>query len=672
MLFQADFTIPALGADAEALEVLAIQTKTPHSMRGDFAFQIKLLLKSDFNTQSPSPLPLFFNQNAQLVFQKNTYFSGYIANISSFKKDFKGWILELEFCSHLYKLKTKNNPSVFTQQDLESILLQKLLGYFSPHEVFISTEDSKVLKNYVLPFEAQKSESDWNFLLRLVERFGLFLIWDFGPAGQSKLHIQTQSPSRQALAFEKNQALPLFKKQYQKYKVTIGQVQEADYDPKNPSQPISAEFKNPRPNAPTQGQFYHFGACYTAPELVKHLTKIRFQSIQAQAQVLHLEGLDPRMPESATLKLGDCIDFENQSYRIVQLNYEYNQLGAALGAQQESPQTQAQAEINAVLIPSETPFHLNFSHQSISEPLQSAHLKMGLNTSLNTEGQYLFQYDFEHENSSHLSSPWVHQMQNLADSGSNIHHPNLPESRVLIGHYYGQLQSPFVLGAILDPQTLSPVNQENSSTHQFISAKQHGWKIDDSIGQESILFYTQGAQNYFWLSRKSEQAGPEPAGIGFYTVASAHFKTIQNIEQLSQKDFSVSAQGELKKTVLGQGKILIQDSSLWQAPSLEIQSSQNTLLYSKATKIQSQEQHLRNHSLQKNAQNLFSLNCSGNLFLKSAQNLNIQSKSGEILISNAGSSIKISPQAITLNAKNAIYIQGHKSLSINYQTQNRN
>lgn len=627
------------------VQVLKVSTLLPLNGRGDFLFEVSLLLKTLIRPED------LFEQSFCLNITPCVSLRGYVKSIHRFQPSLQGWQIDLSFASHLHRLKTKTHATVFTKISLYEIFQKKLSQHFLPHQFFISDSTQSYLEKFIIPFEAQKSESDFNFLMRLVERFGLFLIWNFED-NHEQLCLRHELPAHSNHCMDHPELVLK-----QTFRI-MPYSKLADYDPLNPKTPSVVQDTE---NNPFQfGETYEFGTGYSDVRLLTQLAAIRSKAIKAQTRTIEAQAKNP--PEYL-LQLGSGLTLQEEKFKVIAIHFECDQSHALL----VSCTSQDVHFFKLELAPQDRDHHLELSHELWTEPNQYAHVQsQDEHSVLDQAGRYTFKYDFKHLAVGPQNSPPTHALQNLADQHSNMHHPHPASSKLVVGHYHGLLSSPVILGAVLETNAQSAVNDRNPSEHRFLSKTGHGWTLDDQHRAEHITFHTLNHCNSISLSN----AAMKP-GVFVTTQAGIQLHSAADWQQCAGNDFLIEARKNLDANIRGNGHVLIGRSALWRSKTAHLFSAQNMRFQSQSLNFICKKLAIQNFNTQFIAQENWRLRCQKHFFLKAHRKLMLSTKSGSIKISNAGSSLVINNQGIFISSPVEIQIEGAASLQLHYKRQDR-
>jgi len=234
-----------------------------------------------------------------------------------------------------------------------------------------------------------------------------------------------------------------------------------------------------------------------------------------------------------------------------------------------------------------------------------------------------------------------------------MHFPSPPGTLVEIGFRQGDINQPFILGAIHEDHNV--VQKTNPQQHRFLTQGQHQICFDDTPGQQGIEISTQQGKQGF---RLQTQAQTEPSKPGL------HCWTQEGSMRLSAKsDFSQTTQASCQ--------IRVRDYRV------EIQETYDLQITGALTWDLGQDQNLQarwlafeagnRHSLETEANACFSaqtgfFDLEKNLQLKAKETLDIQAKglSGQAktirIIQDSGAEIRIDGQGIRFKSPVGIEI----------------
>jgi uncharacterized protein involved in type VI secretion and phage assembly len=102
------------------------------------------------------------------------------------------------------------------------------------------------------------------------------------------------------------------------------------------------------------------------------------------------------------------------------------------------------------------------------------------------------------------ASHWVRMMQPYGGDNHGQHYPLHGGTEVALGHHNGDPDRPFILGALPNPNTPSPVNADNPSQHILRTWGGNELLFEDRAGQERIELFTRERKNILTLDARKE------------------------------------------------------------------------------------------------------------------------------------------------------------------------
>lgn len=226
----------------------------------------------------------------------------------------------------------------------------------------------------------------------------------------------------------------------------------------------------------------------------------------------------------------------NQDYLILSVQHQGEQAKTLLGERIDGKETEKSADhydqnrLNyqnkLTLLPDKIPFQkLLTQSQRFQAPLQ-ARLEAGTgirpNAAVDEMGTYRFRYPFEEpeeakhpgKNSKGFASPKTRFLQIMSSAGRGqfgMHFPNPEGTLVEIGFLHGDINQPFILGAIHEEHNI--VHENNHQQHRFLTSGKHHWCFDDHPNQSNISLSAQQENQGICLGMNRNFVGAQMNGI---------------------------------------------------------------------------------------------------------------------------------------------------------------
>ncbi|MEN8141289.1 MAG: type VI secretion system tip protein TssI/VgrG [Thermodesulfobacteriota bacterium] len=593
----------------------------------------------------------------------------------------EGHEFRVELVSPLHLLTLNRNNRVFLQKSVVDII-QEILGQpeLAPH---LTVKIAAKAGDYPpAQYTIQYDESDYDFLARLLAKYGLFFFFRQGQ-DQAELHIVAESKGLERLEEELIYAAASGAVRGQEATISSllararlqpEEVEVRDYNYRTPSQAIEGQAsRDPGPKG--AGQDYLYGTNAKNFEEAQLLARIRQRSWDWQRLTFtaksHCRAVSPGQVITVN---GHPDQARNGAFLVVSVSH-YGDQGAAFLLGRD--QAKATYHNELTLIKADTPYAPKHPANrmvtgNLVARVESAGGDYGY---IDEQGRYRVRLDLD--NGQQQTAEASHAMRLVSPySGDNfgLHFPVHAGCEVLVSCVNGDLDRPVILGVLPNPANPSPVTSRNRAENILRTWAGNELLMDDTVDQEKIELFTKGRQNILSLDAgaskghklrlASEQGMMEAKAATTMQLEAGesqsmetgkdHLVTVENCQRLMtrKEDISLKAATDIrmkagenfhlaaeegKMTIEAQGDMVV-DSG--EAMSVEVVNKNFSLTAS-----------------------------SGNLSISGAKNINIMAGGqGPITIQNGPGSVEIAASGeITINAtlceinSNAVAMAGSTS-----------
>jgi type VI secretion system secreted protein VgrG len=374
----------------------------------------------------------------------------------------------LTLVPHAYRFSLVEMQEVFMDMSVPEIITQKASDAGVPIEM-------RLLGTYPkLPFVVQYKETDFNFVSRLAEHYGISFCFEhtgdvdtivftdstagFLPIeGGDRVTFRPRGEASDVYRFEgRTQLVPQH-------------FMQSEYNYETPMLPMGARYVAPTGDA---GGMIEYGANYKTPDEGLAFACIRAQERECTKAVY--KGLSEvcRLSAGATFSLEEqpaaparmlLIEVEHRASQAVMLeggtqegrtySYVFHAIDAALTYR---PPRRAQKPRIHGLIP------------GLIEPLPGGGI--GQYAQIDTEGRYTVRLFFDLSPPKVLSSLPVRMLQPHAGPNYGMHFPLKPGTEVMVAFVEGDPDRPVIVGAAPNPIMHSPVTQTNAIMNRIETA----------------------------------------------------------------------------------------------------------------------------------------------------------------------------------------------------------
>jgi len=638
----------------------------PHALSENYALTL------EFVSETPLSAKTLLGKKGRLSLggQNNQYLHGIIAEVTLRPNAPYGYRCCLKLCSPLAPLVHSFHERVFIDKTAPDIIRTHLRAYLDKQGCEYQLQLKETYPT--IACWVQHEENDYDNLLRLMNRYGLYFYFDQSDTNATLIitdHTPNTVPSAPLIFGDAESPnlyslMPAFQR-------TIDIHIFSDYDAQAPNLPLKSQH-NTASGIPGYGTFHHHGQGGTSEHENRWVTRVFQESIDWQRETYHADSTHRDLQPGQIIAITEHpIASYNRAYLIVRVMHYYHQTedqasNATSHTQkltniQEFTNTQASTRPahpsyhnDLLLIPAETPFR-NPEHRPLRQySAMRGVLESSEHDSLdkNQTGYYRFRYPFDTSdtkdtNPKALTSPQTRFMQIAAsanDTCYGMHLPNAPGTEVEIIFLYGNINQPVIVGAI--PPEASVVTNQNPYQHRFVTPKGQEWCFDDTPDNEQILLKTSSDTDFFRL-----QNHPTQPGVTFETRTGAmalqanqdiQFKTSANL-RLQANNYHLAIQQDYVLTVEEGIEWRAGENFFLSAEIIELHSSEHTLM--------SQQNILgsaKTLSFPNAAANYHFLSEQGDLVI-SAEGLQCAAESA-LVLEQAGASIRIENNEIHIHS----------------------
>jgi len=423
----------------------------------------------------------------------------------------------------LWKCTLTTQCRVFQDMDIKDLIKEVLTGKSGPG---LTPKDFELKLNASYQkreFVVQYNETDLNFLHRWLEHEGIFyffdqteqgekLIFTDGTAGYAKLPGDPKIPYRPDPANRSRSSGAESEESLQEQTVhsflgrglkTTKNVLLKDHNYRTPSVAVKgkAESKNPA----AEGTFYIFGEHFKTPGDGDALAKLRSEAMACRDMVFEGVSDHRSFRPGSTFTLSEHFRAAfNAAYVLIRLDHEMDQQTAAGGKGATMNYRNLFTCIPATVVyrpekRAEWPAIYGLMNATIDGAGSNQYAE------IDDQGRYKVKLPFDlSDKKDGKASRYVRMMQPYAGGGMGMHFPLHKGTEVALGFVDGDPDRPLILGALINPETASPVSGSNNTQCKIHTGGGNSITIEDSSGGQRIAFSSPTAGTFFSIGAPPE------------------------------------------------------------------------------------------------------------------------------------------------------------------------
>ena len=420
----------------------------------------------------------------------------------------------------LWKCTLTTQCRVFQDMDIKDMIKEVLTGKggpgLTPKDFELKLNASYAKREFVV----QYNETDLNFLHRWMEYEGIFyffdqtesgekLIFTDGTAGYAKLPGDPKIPYRPDPANRSRSSGAEAEETLQEQTVhsfvgrgmkTTKNVLLKDHNYRTPSVAVKAKAESK--NTTAEGTYYVFGEHFKTPDEGAALAKLRAEGIMCRD--LLFEGVSDHRSfrPGTTFTLSEHFRAEfNAAYVLTRLEHEMDQQTAAggKGGGMNYKNTFSCIPASVVFRPekrAEWPSIFGIMNATIDGAGSNQYAE------IDDQGRYKVKLPFDmSDKKDGKASRYIRMMQPYAGGGMGMHFPLHKGTEVALGFVDGDPDRPLILGALINPETASPVSGSNNTQCKIHSGGGNSLTIEDTAGTQSMTLHTPSGNTFISIGK---------------------------------------------------------------------------------------------------------------------------------------------------------------------------
>ncbi|MEJ2465952.1 MAG: type VI secretion system tip protein TssI/VgrG [Candidatus Thiodiazotropha sp.] len=500
-----------LSGSEETFKVIAFESvvENRHALSTDYT--LDLTLSSDRPLQGA----ILLNQKGRLSLfgghRGVQEIHGQVTQVEARGRNLDEFEYRLQLSSPLFGLKLNRQSRVFLRRTVVEIAQEVLEGAgVSRQNISFETRHDYPQREFVAQFQ----ESDYDFLSRQLAYWGLFFYFE-QTAESWKLIIRDHVQELPRLAdpdvLHFRQQSGQSRSDDTLYQVQLTNtlltrdVQLNDHNYRTPSTGLNVQ-QGSRADTPGQGVDYHYGEHQQTPEQGGWLAQVRVEALDWQRCTCQAETDCCALAPGQAFTLADHPDPAlNGDYMVVSVSHRGDQSSGDAGTRDGVGHHYSNRLVlvrNGVLYRHPLPDQMPRMRGPLSARVESSG---GDYPHIDEQGRYKVRlcYDLSDKGAAEASHR-VRMMQPYSGDGYGLHFPPHAGTEVALGHLNGDPDRPFILGALPNPQTPSPVNADNASQHILRTWGSNELLFEDRAGEERIELFTRNRQNVLSLDARKE------------------------------------------------------------------------------------------------------------------------------------------------------------------------
>ena len=382
------------------------------------------------------------------------------------------------------------------------------------HQTGLSTIDYKFALKANYPkweYICQYKETDFNFISRWLEREGIYYFFEQTESHEKLIitdhhSIHADIPNKSNVLYKPPSGLVNTEETISFFSCSQYTLPQKiilnDYNYRKPSLDLKT-VHTVDPNG--RGSIYMYGEHYKTPSEGKHLAKIRSETLVCREQIYNGNSTINQFSSGFLFSMSNHYrnDF-NKPYLITKVAHHGSQSfhGSSIDnkASNEDNVEYGNA-FSAILSENNTSFN-QFRPERVSEK-PKIHGTMNALIDAEGNGQYaeidqygrykvILPFDMSDKKDG-KASRWVRMMQPYAGEEYGMHLPLHKGTEIILSFVDGDPDRPIINGSLPNPNTMSPITQENQTQHMIRSCGGNEVHFDDTKGKENI--YTHATKN---------------------------------------------------------------------------------------------------------------------------------------------------------------------------------
>ncbi|KAF7769666.1 hypothetical protein PCIT_a2540 [Pseudoalteromonas citrea] len=615
----------------------------------DYAFNIKILSIDAIEASTVIGKDI----TLELVWSTtNRSMSGIVTHYTAHGKSHQGYHYTLRLGSYLTLLKHRRSNRVFTQMTPAAIIqtvLQKAGFPMSKAQINVS--------GATLDMVVQYDESDFDFLSRLMRRYGYVYGFIEANIGECKLLIAKDSasfanscqsvnlsyvaPSGQVRSTETIFAFS------QKAQFITANVSMDDYNYESPGNlQVSTRQTSSIPSCGTDSRY---GENYASTESGKALAQVRQSAFDCQRETMIVDTDCRALRPGVILNVHEHPQYDGR-YLVVRVEHVGDQGGGVeYGTHVKSLTYKNQATLVAL--------SCDYKAMPFDQRRVFATFNAVIEQEVDDKGRYIVKLPFNQDGQGQQSKP-TRLIQPYGGAGHGMHFALSQGTEVLVCGENGDLDRPVILGALYNEHSPSPVTSQNPTQNKLTTRSGHTLLMDDKAGQEKIELATQDGKNKLTLDASAgSQYAILHSSEGDVKVSAKEkiqLSAQDDITATSGKNINVAAK-ESVQMQSREGNVTIQaakDCQISSDANIRLQANEGNVSINTDTTLDvAAKQDMRFYSADGNI--VFEAG-KGDISISSGKNLSIFGDgTGSIQLSQGGGSIEIDAAGnLTIDAKN--------------------